>query len=372
LKSGVIPSWLYQARQFYDLSQPGGTLLARVGLTIVVPVLLTVVAATGLRRHLVAWLLLAVLGGACAIGAYERVANGCAYCADRDLLPIGAILAFLVCLGVAALVASASWWLRGAGVLAACVAIAAVGPTAYSSLMRYRDGSYFLDPAVRSVLAHLPPKGTVALEGFNENADSIVEQGLVYMVAEEHAWGRVTMPADRNESSSLEYLASGRPKLAYPLLGAQFRPGYAYVLTRMPGVATGRSVIARDGGVALERRARPADVLADFGLIVARVQDDGGGYAYVDPYVDEPMQFVVTGPESRTRYLVVGFKLTTPATVHVSGPFVVHSVQSRQAVTVCLRDHRRSSVSFAQLRLSPNTGVQLTTLRATAGCGLGG
>lgn len=110
LRLGVIPSWLDQSRQFYDLAVPGGTLLARVGLTVVVPLLLATILVTGLRHHVAAWLLVSVLAAASAIGVFERVANTCTYCADRSLLPIGPILAVLVCLGIAELASSSSGW----------------------------------------------------------------------------------------------------------------------------------------------------------------------------------------------------------------------------------------------------------------------
>jgi len=176
------------------------------------------------------------------------------------------------------------------------------------------------------------------------------------------------MPADRNESSSLEYLASGRVDLAYPLDGAQFRPDYAYVLTRMPGVATGRSLIARDGGVALQRRIRPVDVLADFGLIVARPQDDRGGYAYVDPYVDEPMQFVAGGRASRTVFLALGFRLASTAAVEVTGRSVVRSSRSGRELSLCLRTYGGPSLATARLRLSPRGDIQLTRMQAAGSC----
>ncbi|HUZ19078.1 MAG TPA: hypothetical protein VMU75_00715, partial [Acidimicrobiales bacterium] len=372
LKTGVIPSWLYQARQFYDLAQPGGTLLARIGLTIVVPVLLTVVLATGLRRHVLAWLLLAVLAGASALGAYERVRNACGYCADRNLLPIGAIVAFLVCVGIAALVASASWWLRGAGVLAACVAIAAVGPTAYSSLMRYRDGSYFLEPAVRTVIAHLPSKGVVELESFGESSDPSVEMGLVYMFAEERAWNRVSLPADYNENGSLIYLDGG----ALPLTGPEYRPDYRYVMTAIAGVHTARRVLARDGAVALQERVAVLDVTPDYGLNVASSRTDPGGIPRLNPYNPAPIKLIVTGASSQRVFVNLRFyvaagrrRVTSPAESGTpSSKITAHQVG--RALAVCVEATGTTPLRTAYVNVAPLSGVALTAMGVTEGrCG---
>ncbi len=367
LKSGVIPSWLYQARQFYDLAQPGGTLLARIGLTIVVPVLLTIVLATGLRRHVLAWLLLAVLAGACALGAYERVRNACGYCTDRNLLPVGPILAFLVCLGIAALVASASWWRRGTGVLAACIVIAAVGPTAYSSVMRYRDGSYFLQGSVRTVLAHLPSKGVLELESFGESSDPSVEMGLVYMYAEERAWNRVSLPADYNEDGSLIYLDGG----GLPLDGPEYRPAYRYVMTDIAGVRTARRVLIRDGAVALQERVAVLDVTPDYGLNVPSSRTDPRGIPRLNPYNPEPIKLIVTGASGAPVFVNLRFyvtagrrRVTSPAESGTPSSRI-SSHQSGHALTVCVEAIGTTPLRTAYVNIAPLSGVALTAMGVT-------
>jgi len=120
--------------------------------------------------------------------------------------------------------------------------------------------------------------------------------------------------------------------------------------------------------VALLRRAEPVDVLVDFGLIVARPQMDRGGYAYVDPYVDEPMQFIAVGRANRPVFLEVGFRLASATAVETTGRSIVRSTRSGRELTVCLRMNDRPSLATAQLQLSPRADIQLTTMHAAASC----
>ncbi len=226
------------------------------------------------------------------------------------------------------------------------------------SLTRYSTGAYLLDANVRSVIARLPNTGTVELEGFNENHDSITEQMLVYELAQERAHGRVSLAADLDDSSSLDYVGK------YPLSGAQFDPNYKWVLTRMPGMATGRKTLASRGGIALEARATPADVIADAGFLVAPPTNESGGYAYVDPYVDEPLRVIVSG-ESGDAYALISIKEVATPTRAVGATIVR---RSGRELVACVPTVKDGPSRVAQLRFRPSTYLQVTGLFASSSC----
>ena len=68
---------------------------------------------------------------------------------------------------------------------------------------------------------------------------------MVYNVAEERAYGRVSVPTDRDDNRGLLYLGGTQP------LGPSFNPDYRYVLTRLAGISTARHVVRRDSPIAL-------------------------------------------------------------------------------------------------------------------------
>lgn len=370
-----VASWLLQTRQFYFLESTSGPFTTRILVKFVLPTVLILVAGTGLRRHLGSWILLIAAGVSLIVAAHERITNNCSYCEDRSLLPLAPIVIFLLASGIAWLAISRHVTLRGGALLAAAIVIAAIVPASYAGLMRFRNGAYYLDRNVRAVLGHLPTTGAISLEGFNENSDSIIEQMLVYDLVEERAPGRVSVLADSGESSAFYYVPYHLPhqrgfsyQANYPLVGAQFDPFYSYVLTRMAGIATSRRIIARAGGVALERRVAPLDALADYGLIVPPSQADAGGFAYVDPYVDEPVQFVLSGESSLAEYLWLRFKLPAGSRSDASGPDVVWSRRTHKTLSVCVRAVGIAPRRVAQLRIRPDDDVQLTAVKVSTSC----
>ena len=105
--------------------------------------------------------------------------------------------------------------------------------------------SFFLDTSVSSVLNHYPKRRRSArTQELDEGLNAPAEQVIVADEAEERSWGSISLPADYSDNDALMYMGS------QPLSDPQFRPNYSYVLTRFPGVATTRQLVARSGGIA--------------------------------------------------------------------------------------------------------------------------
>ncbi len=364
LDAGRLPTWLFQLRQFYSLAQPT-TLLDRIGLTVVLPLVLAFVAASALRRRPEAWLLCAIGAWCLIFGAYERVAHQCSYCEERNLLPIAPVLAILVAVGLAGLLAARARALRGLGVAIAGVTLAAVTASGFASFVRFKNHSFFLGPNVRAALAHLPPGASVELEGFGEGPNPPIEQGLVYMLAEEKAWNRVSLPADFNEDGSLIYLGGG----SLPLSGRQFRPNYRYVLTDLGGVETRRAALFRRGPVALERRARPLDVTIDYGLSLPLDREDPKGRVGLNPYYVEPIKAIVTGRLARhvsvdlTFYALGHHHISVLSASGPSAPDAIH--QHGPRIQVCMAATGNASIRSARVLITPSSRIDLTAMWAT-------
>jgi hypothetical protein len=102
------------------------------------------------------------------------------------------------------------------------------------------------------------------------------------------------------------------------------------VLTRIGGVATGRRVLARSGGLALEALTETMDVTIDSGFAAPSARLDPSGDVWASTM---PLRFVVTGNDGGHDYLGVRFTVSTPVGV-VAGAgsrWALHG----QHLTVC-------------------------------------
>lgn len=308
----VLPGWLTQTREFWDMPSVAHAGAKQLLLGAVLPAIFIAIMVCGVRRYRPA-LALVVLGCVCgAVAEYSYASrDACTYCAERNLLPLGPIVAMMIGLGVWALVSRPSSWIRAGGVLAGLLVIVAVGQRTRVELTRFYDASYFLDSADRATLAKLPsgPAG-LELEGFGESLAAQAELPLVYYLATEHDPGRVSVPEGADDFGSLFYLTFGQTRLT----GSSFQPGYAYVLTRLAGVRTDRQTIRRSGGIALERRTTALDISPYSGLAVPVARLDTPGTAWIQPTT--PLRFTIVGPTPGrvwARLTMHGVGLSIPA-----------------------------------------------------------
>jgi hypothetical protein len=303
--------------------------------------------------------------------------EACTYCAERDLLPLAPILAVLVALGLSTLIAMPARSMRVLGAIGVVLVVASVGQRARIELRRFSDGSYFLDSANRSVLAHLPNRArAVHLEGYGEALSAQAEQPLVYHLAAERLPGRASLSLGSNLANGTEYLNFGLVESP----GPAFNPQYDYVLTRLAGIDTNRRVIARSRGIALEERTQPLDVVTYSGIEVPLARLDSAGAAWVQPGV--PLKLYVVGPSSGPTWAKLTLSTPQPAqvapgsgarvldrggTLVVCAP-AVGSAPIREASLLLLGPPGSAPIPSEQFPPAvPPEGIKLASMRAVAG-----
>ncbi len=339
----VIPGWLLQTREFYNLTNLAGAPTNQIILALVVPALLAVVIAAGLRRFAILRWLLVLAAVSVLLALYTALHNGCSYCTDRNLLTLGPVLAALVAGGIGALLLSGRRSVQVGGVLALLLVVVFVGQRARVERVRFLNSSYFLDSANRSVLSRLPANdGSVEIEGFDESPRFAPgEETQVYALAEERSGGRATLPGDVSDNAAMAYLGQ------YTLDQGQFDPNYRYVLTRMPSVVTSRRVIAFSGGIALEQRTQPLDVIVDSGFDLPSALLDPAGQTWATA---EPLRFIVSGGTRAPVYVGVRFLASEPVAVPPQ-PGVAASLVHRD-LRVCVRATGTAPVRVAQFSIT--------------------
>lgn len=286
----ILPPWLLQTGEFSNLPNfitvGGLDSLLRGAL---IPLALLAVVGFGVARRRVGLALVGFVVVAAGLAYYAYSSNnGCQYCIDRNLLPVEPAAIVLVTVGVGALLAAASRQLRTLGVAAALLVFVPTALAAHTEHDRFTQYNYFLEPGVRALVAALPAHpGPIELEGFNEDVSGPIEYAAVYALLAERGL-TVSASFEGNDFQADAYLTDPhRP-------GPEFHPAYRYVLTRLGAVTTGRQVIARAGGVALERRTSPLDVTPFQGLALPLQRLDPLGDAWIAPYVSI-LSFYVVG-----------------------------------------------------------------------------
>jgi MFS family permease len=365
LPPDVLPGWLLQTREFWYMPSLGVGGFKQILLGAIVPAAFLAIAAVGLRRHpfMLALIALGALCGIAAAYAYSSQ-DACTYCAERYLLPLAPILAVLLALGLHVLLSLPSRWWQAIGIAGAVLVVAAVGQRGRVELNRFVDGSYFLDSANRSVLDHLPrDRGAVHVEGYGASVLAQSEQPLVYHLATERAHGRVSISLGSNVGNAIQYLTFDQ--VLPP--GPEFRVDYRYVLTRLPGVQTDREVIARSGGIALQRRTRALEVTPYAGLGIQLARADPSGVPWVS--FQSPMGFYVLSSRDRVPvWARLTFRANEPVTIPKQPG--VRARLKGNVLTVCVRATGQPPIRNAALQLAgaPVPGaVQLTAMHAVAG-----
>ena len=375
----VLPGWLLQTREFWNMQALGAGGFKQLVLGALIPLCFVGLIVFALWRYRSA-LVLVVLAGACALVAEYTFAsrNACTYCAARNLLPLAPIGAVLIGLGVSALLISGSRTRVVFAVLGAALVTVAVAQRARVELERFVNSSYFLDSANRAMLSKLPrTTGLLQLEGYDASFQAQAEEALTYFLATEQHTGKVSLVTATNEYQGLAYLTFGNKFVP----AVTFSPNYGYVLTRFGGVRTERSVIARSGGTALEERARPLDVTPIEGLAVPLARLDPSGIPWVQPH--SSLVLYVTGiADAAQVWASLTFRLSEPVTVPPQPG--VRTLLRGKVLTACVPATGSSPLRIAMLRLSaqpvpgpvpeglfpppvPLEGIALTGMRAVAG-----
>jgi hypothetical protein len=374
----VIPGWLLQTREFWNLTSLGTGNARQLLLGALIPIVFLGFIVLGVRRHRPALALVALAGACAATAEYAYVSReACTYCAERDLLPLGPIFAVLLALGLWMVLQLPGRRMRLIGAIGVALVVVSVGQRARVELRRFSDGSYFLDSANRSVLAHLPRHArAVQLEGYGEAVNAQAEQPLVYHLADERLPGRVSISLGSNLYNGTEYLNFS----AIESPGPAFHSDYDYVLTRLAGIDTDRRLIARSGGIALEERTQPLDVMTYSGIEVPFARLDSSGAAWVQPGL--PLQLYVIGPSSDRAWARLTFRTQEP--VSIPPPTNARMRQRGSTVIVCVPAIGSPPVRDASLQLLsppvsgpvpseefppevPSEGIELTSMRAVTG-----
>ncbi len=377
LPYSVLPGWLLQTREFYNLTELGSTTPKEVLLGVVIPIILIAVIVYGVRRRRASLILLPVALLFFSMAEYENAAHHCSYCTDRALLPIAPISIALLMVGIAALWSARQWWLRLTAIAVAVLAVVTVGQRAHEERLRVADDAYFLDSGNRALLSKLPATGgTLNVEGYGANPVAAPgELPLVYLLASETLHENVSLATEYDDYNALAYL--GGPNPANPHLN----PDYRYVLTRFGGMQTGRRVIARTGALALEERTSPIDAIALSGLAVAPLRLDSQGLASVVG----PLHLLLVGGDSRPAWISLRFN--TFVTVTVPRQAGVSARVEPGSVVACVRASGTAPVRRGAIELAggllpgvvphepfalaePSQGIQLASMRAVTHCSL--
>jgi hypothetical protein len=171
LPINVLPGWVLQTREFYNLPNVSSATAGQLLLgAIVSPMPIAVIVAAA-RRYREALMMVVIAGGAALLAYYTWSSRNCGYCMKRNLIPVGALAASVVGLGLAA-IATLRTRARARIRLAAAIAlitILAIGHEGIVERQRLANGSYLLDNRNRVAISALPNRsGPVDLGGFGQ------------------------------------------------------------------------------------------------------------------------------------------------------------------------------------------------------------
>ena len=375
LPFNVVPGWVLQTREFYGLVDLRNATTGQVFMAAVVPLLLIAVIVFAVRRYREGVVMLVAAAAASLLAYYTWAERGCSYCTQRNLLPVAALAAPALGLGLAA-IATSRWRARVALAAAlGAVILVAVGHEGIIERQRVANGSYLLDHQDRQTIAALPDDPPpVEVEGFGEGPAPTMELPLVYNLVDEKAHGSVSLPTDRDDNHGLAYLGGLQP------LGPAFKQNYRYVLTRLGSIATDRRVLARHGPIALEQRTHDLDVTITGGVSVATVRADPTGTAWVNPV--RPLHFLVAGA-SPTGHAWISLVVKTTVPVSVQSQPGLSMIREGRTVRICVQATGTALVREAGFQLSfiprpvplpkepysqplPPRGVRLMSMQASA------
>ncbi|MEK6277278.1 MAG: hypothetical protein AABM29_04610 [Actinomycetota bacterium] len=290
----LIPSWLLGTREFYDLpslAQGGARGAVR---TLFVPLALTGLIVLAVVRWPRAWLLVLVAPVVAVLAFTGDARQECSYCVQRALLPADPIVVILIAAGLGAIAAMAPRGRLTGPRLTAAAALAALATLAVAArndvvlAQRAGAGGYVFSEQARSLIAaggdHLE---SVHLESPQAaSPTNPLEVAALYHATEEVGGEKpsVYLPTPNLNPTNPTFLFGSESRRR-----PRFSPGYRFVLTRVPGVDSGRETIERRGPFALQRRNAPFDVTVNSGVAADQADRDPSGNAWVQA----PLRFLV-------------------------------------------------------------------------------
>jgi hypothetical protein len=374
----VMPSWVFQTREFYFLPVHVSS-LQDVVTAYIAPLGLLALAVLALFRYRRSWLIWALVPSMVAFGVYGSTRN-CSYCVQRNLLSLGPVAAVMTPVGIAALASYRRRVLNWGAAVAAIAVVVLVGHQATVEARRVIDGGYMAPNEFRTVASQLAGKrGPIYLEaiGQGRSAPAAMEMPSLYDITNEATRQRLAISNETNDYGGLTYLVGVRPPQVKT--GPEWVPNYRWVITRVPSIATDRRLVFSRGPFALEERRSPLDVAITSGIAVDNADRDPRGLAWVQG----PMTFWVSALERTRVWLVLDFEGNTPARLvqprgsttlertpthlRVCVPVVSPAPNPlRSTVTLAFRQAPEQPAGTAFGMPSPSKAVRLAGMHATA------
>jgi hypothetical protein len=334
----VLPSYVFQTREFYFLPHLSDVSVQQWITGDVVPLLLLAVACFAVARvpRLVPVAAFAAVG--CALAFWASTRADCSYCVQRTLLPVGPALAIMVSVGVAALALLPRRFAKATGWLALLLVMVFVGHAESVLIRRALFGSYMMPSEVSRTASQLRGlKGPVLVEGAGSTLASPAEFQVLIHAARQEGRMRVSFPTETDDFAGLSYLGGVRPvEMAG---GGAFSTDYRIVFTRLPSIETQRRTISRNGPFALEERARPFDVTIVSGVVTPAAGQDGSGTARIFA----PMTFWISGPPGPAPDLLIEITGISASQVVRTSGMTVRGVEGGR-LELCVPSEQRGAL----------------------------
>lgn len=316
-----LPGWLAQSIDFYDFSL-GTPASPDLLLGYVLPGLMAAVAGYALFRTPWAPVLLAFVAIVLAQAIVGGRSYDCPYCTQRTLTTLSPVIPALVVIGLATLWARGTDPVRRLAVVGIAVAaVAAAGTTMSEFLKRVEQGAFMASFDLDTIEDDVKPlKGTLALEGFAFAPYwAWAEQPTTYTAIDQATEQRLSVAAEHNDWGGFSYYRT-RPRFS-----AAYTPDYAYVVSRLGALDSGRGEpVVRRGPLKIERRAVPFDVMPASGFAVDSWRRDRTGVPWVQGpgnqmgFEQTPPTFWISALDRGTAYLRL--KLLGPPELTVAKP----------------------------------------------------
>ena len=295
--------WLFQTRDFYSFATAPPLGSSHLAAGTVFPIVLLAIIAWSAVRLPRLWLLVALAAVAASQAIYLNQDTGCTYCINRSLLPVAPIAVVAALVGLRELAVSGRT--LAAGFLGGLLAFAA-GASAVSIEHRATRGGYMPPGALLNIAREVDERvdDTLQLEGFATTPFwAYAESPLVYGAMSQATSERLSVVAAYDEFGGYSYL---RPR---PIGDSSYTPDYEYVVSRLPLIETGRTVLARTRYAVLSRRSKPFDAVVAGGVATNGWTRDPEGFAWVqkDGGTISPLTFWVSAQTRQRAYLRLRF-----------------------------------------------------------------